>query len=68
MALQEDSSIHAASITTAVAKAAPPVAVTSANFILGFTLNDWVAIATLIYIVLQAFFLVKDRLRKKGRK
>lgn len=68
MALQEESAGHAASITVAAAKAAPPVAVTGANFILGFTLNDWVAIATLIYIGLQAFFLVKDRLRKRGRR
>lgn len=68
MALQEESAGQAASVTAAMAKAAPPVAVTGANFILGFTLNDWVAIATLIYIGLQAFFLVKDRLRKRGRK
>lgn len=51
-------------ITTAAAKAAPPVAVTGAQMLFGLTLSEWVQIATLIYIVLQAFFLVKNQLAK----
>ena len=34
-------------------KLSPP----AAAMIFGFTLNEWVAIATLIYIALQAFYL-----------
>lgn len=56
------------SISAAAAKAAPPAIVTSASIFLGFTLNDWVAIATLIYVGLQTFFLLKDRLRKRKEK
>jgi uncharacterized membrane protein len=39
-------------------KAAPPVAITTAVTIGGLTLNEWVAIATLLYIVLQSGWLV----------
>jgi hypothetical protein len=49
---------------TAAAKAAPPVAVTAANYLLGMPIEKWVAAATLFYILLQAFFLIKDRLKK----
>ena len=48
-------------IQTAAIKAAPPVAVSAGAAILGLTLNEWVAIATLLYIALQAFFLVRDK-------
>jgi hypothetical protein len=40
------------------AKAAPPVAVATAATAGGITINEWVAIATLIYIVLQSGWLV----------
>lgn len=53
-------------ITSAVVKATPPVAVTGANFIFGLSLNDWVAIATLIYIVLQVILLIVNQ--AKGEK
>lgn len=39
-------------------KATPPVAVTGWAWINGMTLEKWVAVATLIYIVLQAGHLV----------
>lgn len=51
-------------VSAAAAKAAPPAIVTSAAMLFGLTLNDWVAVATLIYVGLQIFFLLKDRLRK----
>jgi hypothetical protein len=54
-------------ITVAAAKAAPPVAVTSAQVLFGLTLNEWVSIATLIYIALQAFFLVRNEIRKRKK-
>ncbi|MES2072330.1 MAG: hypothetical protein V4488_18375 [Pseudomonadota bacterium] len=56
------------SISAAAAKAAPPALVTGAAVIFGLTLNDWVAIATLVYVGLQTFFLLKDRLRKRKEK
>jgi uncharacterized membrane protein len=40
------------------AKAAPPVVITTAVTVGGLTLNEWVAIATLLYIVLQSGWLV----------
>lgn len=39
-------------------KSAPPVAVTAVAWMTGLTLTDAVALATLIYIVLQAGYLV----------
>ncbi|WP_394780580.1 hypothetical protein [Undibacterium sp.] len=56
------------SVSAAAAKAAPPALLTSASILFGLTLNDWVAIATLIYVGLQTFFLLKDRLRKRKEK
>lgn len=56
------------SIAVAAVKVAPPAIVTGATMILGLTLNEWVAIATLIYVVLQTFFLVKDRIKKNKAK
>lgn len=53
-------------ITSAAVKVAPPVAVTGANVVFGFTLNEWVAIATLAYIALQAFVLIRKEF--KGRR
>jgi hypothetical protein len=53
-------------ITVAAAKAAPPVAVTSSHVMFNLTLNDWVALATLVYIGLQAFFLIRKELRRRN--
>lgn len=55
-------------ITVAVAKAAPPVAVTGVQVFFGLTLSEWVQIATLIYIVLQAFVLIRNEIRKRAEK
>ena len=49
-------------------KATPPVAVTGWSFLTDLTLNDWVAISTIAYIVLQAFFLIRDRVKKAKKK
>lgn len=40
------------------AKGAPPAAVALSAHVLGLGLADWVAIATIAYIVLQASFLI----------
>lgn len=39
-------------------KTAPPVVIVAANHVTGMTLNDWVMIATLLYIGLQASWLL----------
>jgi uncharacterized membrane protein len=39
-------------------KAAPPVTVTAAAAVTGWDLNHWVAIGTLVYIVLQCAHLI----------
>lgn len=54
-------------IAAAAAKAAPPVAVTSSQVIFDLTLNEWVAIATLVYIALQAFVLVRNEITKRKK-
>ena len=41
-----------------VTKSAPPVVVTAAAVAENITLNEWVAIATIVYVVLQAGYLV----------
>lgn len=46
-------------------KASPPVAVTVWQYVFGLPVEKYVAAATLIYIVLQAYFLVTDRLEKR---
>lgn len=45
-------------ILAEAAKAAPPIAITTAVTVGGLTLNEWVALATLLYIVLQSGWLV----------
>jgi hypothetical protein len=47
-----------ADAATEAAKATPPVAVVSAGPVLGLTLQDAVYIATLIYVALQAGWLL----------
>lgn len=54
-------------IAAASAKAAPPVAVTGSQVFFDLTLNDWVAVATLVYLALQAFVLVRSELRKRKK-
>jgi len=55
-------------VAVAVAKMAPPTIVTASAGIFDLTLNEWVSLATLLYICLQAFFLLRDRLSKRPRR
>ena len=55
-------------IVTESAKSAPPVAITAASGLLGLTLHDWVAIATIAYIVLQTGWLLWKWRRAVGDK
>lgn len=55
------------STSSALIKIAPPTVVTGVTFIFGLSLNEWVAIATLIYVGLQTGFLLKDRLKKRRK-
>lgn len=49
-------------------KHAPQVTATGL-YLLGISLSDWVCIATLAWIAIQAVFFVKDRMAKRrGRK
>ena len=50
--IMNDQDIHAA-----VLKVSPP----AIAFASGITLNDWVAIVTIIYVVIQGFFLLRDK-------
>lgn len=47
-----------------------PTAIVGAHYLGGFTLDQWVSIATLSWIGLQASFYLYDRLvrRRRGRK
>ena len=53
-------------LISAGTKASPPVGVTAWQYFSGLPVEKWVAVATLIYIVLQAFFLVLDRIEKRN--
>lgn len=46
-----------------VAKAAPPVVVTAGSIASGVTLNEWVAIATIVYILIQTIVLIRKERR-----
>jgi hypothetical protein len=37
---------------------APPVAVAGSAWLFGLTLNDWVAVGTLVYLAVQAGYLI----------
>ena len=54
------------SVTAEAAKSAPLLVVTGATF-LGFTLQEWVYIATLTYTALQMFILIRDKLWRPWR-
>jgi len=45
-------------IVSELTRATPPVAITTAVTVGGLTLNEWVALATLLYIVLQSGWLI----------
>jgi hypothetical protein len=55
-------------LSAAATKAAPPVAVAGPAYLFDLTLNDWVGIATLAYLALQAFFLIRSEMKKRGKK
>lgn len=48
-------------IVTASAKAAPPLAVSGLT-ISGVTLQDWVYIATLVYLAFQIYVIIRDKI------
>lgn len=50
------------------AKSAPPVAVAGSAWLFGLTLNDWVAIGTLLYLALQGGFLIWKWYRESKKK
>lgn len=45
----------------------PPVSVAAWQYVLGLPIEKWVAAATLVYIVLQAGFLLYDRCTRTRR-
>jgi hypothetical protein len=49
-------------------KSAPPVVVAGTAWLFGLTLNDWVAIGTLLYLALQGGFLVWKWVREYKNK
>ena len=49
-------------ITTSIAKAAPPTAANFWLWLVAHDINWWVAVATLIYVGLQGYVLVRDKL------
>lgn len=53
-------------ITAEVVKSAPPLAVTSA-MVMGISVSDWAAIATVAYASLQIFFLLRKQLKKEPK-
>lgn len=46
-------------------QAAPGVAFTVVNWMLDIPVEKWVSVATLIFVVLQIFFLLRDRMKKR---
>lgn len=53
-------STHNETLTYEIARVSPPVAVTGVS-LAGVTLQDWVLVVTLIYTVLNGFFLLRDK-------
>lgn len=65
---------HGNEAAIAAAKAMPPTVVSIATTVGGLSLNDWVLVATLIYIVLQAgwlllkaYWALRDRRERRER-
>lgn len=56
-------------IASATLKASPPIAVSGLTFS-GVTLQDWVYIATLVYLAFQIYVIVRDKIvnyKKAGK-
>ncbi len=45
-------------------KSSPPAAVTAWAFLNGMTLEKWLALTTLVYVVIQAAYLIWKRYRE----
>lgn len=54
-------------IVTATAKAAPPLAVSGLS-VSGVSLQDWVYIATLVYLAFQLYVIIRDKIVNHKRK
>jgi hypothetical protein len=46
------------SLAAEMVKASPPVLITTASKIMGLTLSDWIALLTILYLMLQIGLLV----------
>lgn len=60
--MREHSVYHDAALEAA--KSAPPLAVTGA-MVAGMSINDWVALLTGLYVLLQIVLLIRKELREK---
>ncbi|MES2320173.1 MAG: hypothetical protein V4631_22070 [Pseudomonadota bacterium] len=54
-------------VIDAVARASPPAAVTFYSMVLDMPIEKWVAVLTFIYIGLQIFLLIRDRIVRRRR-
>lgn len=54
-------------LAASAVKATPPITITGLS-LAGFTMQDWVLTATLIYTVLQILILVRDKVLRIGPK
>lgn len=52
----------------AVTKMAPPAAVTFYSTVLDMPLEKWVAVLTILYMAIQIFLLVRDRVIRRRRR
>jgi hypothetical protein len=51
-------------LAASAAKAAPPLSATVAT-LLGYGLQDWLVVITILYTILQTVFLIYDKLFRK---
>lgn len=51
-------------LAASAAKAAPPLSATVAT-LLGYGLQDWLVLSTIVYTILQTVFLIYDKLFRK---
>jgi hypothetical protein len=54
-----------ADIAHEIMKSSPPVAVTAGATLFGITLNEWVAVVTILYVLLQIVVLCSRELRRR---
>jgi hypothetical protein len=55
------------SLTVEAGKALPS-AVLGGQIIFGYTLSEWSAIAGILYVALQTYFLISDRIKARKKK